>query len=139
MSTYLDSSFLVKLYVPEQDSAAAVTLASRILGTPRISTLTEVEVASAILRRSPKANADSLYATYRRNRGDGLYTLVELNTATFSIARGLVERYARQFSLRSLDAVQLATALQIGAREFVTLDGDLTKAAEAEGLTVPRI
>ena len=139
MSTYLDSSFLVKLYIPEQDSPAALALAGRIIGTPSISTLTDVEVASAILRRSPEANAGPLYAVYRHNRADGLYRLVEVDTFTFSLARQLIERYARMFSLRSLDAVQLATALQIGAREFVTLDADLTKAAEAEGLTVPRI
>jgi predicted nucleic acid-binding protein len=139
VSTYLDSNFVVKLYVPEHDSPAAVALASRIRGTPRISTLTEVEVASAILRRSPRKTAESLYAMYRRNRAEGRYLIVEVDTTTFSLARQLVERYAVLFSLRSLDAVQLATALQIGARELITLDGSLTKAAEAEGLTVPRI
>jgi predicted nucleic acid-binding protein len=139
VSTYLDSNFVVKLYVPEHDSPAAVALASRIIGTPRISTLTEVEVASAILRRSPKATAESLYAMYRRNRAEGRYLVVEVDTSTFSFARQLIERYARLFSLRSLDALQLATALQIGARDFITLDVNLTRAAEAEGLTVPRI
>jgi len=101
--------------------------------------LTDVEVASAILRKSTGPNASVLYAADRSNRHSGAYQVVDADAQTYVLARQLVERYARLFSLRSLDAVQLATALQIGASEFVALDRDLIKAAEAEGLTVPRI
>ena len=139
MGPVLDSSFVSKLYLPEPDTAAAMALFVSFPETPVISVLTDVEVASAILRKSTGLNAPTLYAAYRLNRDSGAYQVVHADAQTYVLARQLVERYVRLFSLRSLDAVQLATALQIGAREFVTLDADLTKAAEAEGLTVPRI
>jgi predicted nucleic acid-binding protein len=133
---FLDSSFLVKLYLPEADSRAAMRLFVRLQGLPMISSLTDVEVASAILRRVPAQEATVIYAKYRANRDAGVYGTVDIDGLTFRAARELVERYARLFSLRSLDAMQLASALQNGAREFVTFDGNLAKAATAEGLTV---
>ena len=138
MSAYLDSSFLAKLYLPERDTPAALALAKTLRGTPTITLLSDVEVASAILRRLPEVDAKALYSMYRRNRDNGLYRVVPIDRETFLLARELVERYARVFSLRSLDAVQVASALQYGAREFVTADENLAKAASAEGLAVLR-
>lgn len=138
MSAYLDSSFLAKLYLPERDTPAALALAKTLRGTPMISLLSDVEVASAILRRLPEVDAKALYSVYRRNRDSGLYRVVLIDQETFLLARELVERYARVFSLRSLDAVQLASGLQYGASAFVTTDGNLAKAAAAEGLAVLR-
>lgn len=50
-------------------------------------------------------------------------------------------RLAGDHGLRAYDALQLAGGLlagaELGARDFLTLDADLTLAARAEGLTTP--
>ncbi len=52
MTAYVDTSFLLKLYVFEAESAAALDRFSRI-SDPVINTLTDVEVASALFRKLP--------------------------------------------------------------------------------------
>jgi predicted nucleic acid-binding protein len=52
-------------------------------------------------------------------------------------AERLSERYTEVHGYRSMDILHVATALEGGAKEFLTFDKNQGRLAEAEGLTVP--
>ena len=52
-------------------------------------------------------------------------------------AERLSELYTDAGGHRSMDILHVATAIELGAKEFLTFDGNQKKLAEAEGLVVP--
>lgn len=121
---YLDASAIVKLLVNEADSA---DLARYLAGSgPRLtSRISEVEVRRAVARSGAPVEAgrvDSLFAALAIRELDG-----PLAAAAGRLAPP---------GLRTLDAIHLATALELvpelGA--FVTYDQHLAEAAAAAGL-----
>jgi len=54
-----------------------------------------------------------------------------------SAAERLSELYTDAHGNRSMDILHVATAIELGAKEFLTFDGKQKKLAEAEGLVVP--
>ena len=52
-------------------------------------------------------------------------------------AERLSELYTDASGHRSMDILHVATALELGVKEFLTFDGNQKKLAEAEGLVVP--
>ncbi len=124
---YIESTAAVKLVHNEVESAALNLWLTERLGQPRItSALTEVEVSRAIRRGAPDAlyRVASVLATLYR---------IEIDAVVRATAASLAEPM-----LRSLDAIHLATALQLGAelQTFVTYDKRLRTAAEVGGLCV---
>ena len=122
---YLDSAAVVKLVRMEPGTSALVTWLNTRSGVPLLSSaLVEVEVARA-LRRSAPAALPAVPGTLAR-----LYRL-EVDATVRAAAATFPDR-----SLRSLDAIHLATALQVGAelQAFVTYDARLLDAASAAGL-----
>jgi predicted nucleic acid-binding protein len=124
---YLDSSALVKLVLPEAESDAL--LASLAAWPVHItSELARVEVVRAARRAKPhpavEQRAEEVLA--------GLY-LLKIDSDILSEAARLEPR-----TLRSLDAVHLASALSLGADlgPIVTYDSNLAKAAAGHGLEV---
>jgi predicted nucleic acid-binding protein len=111
-------------------------------GTAATSRLTEVEVASALMRRWREGS----FGTAERDRALaalvadlGALTIVEIAPPLTSRARRLLERHP----LRAGDAVQLASCLLLrdatgGPVAFAAFDARLNEAARAEGLTEPR-
>ncbi|MPZ64220.1 MAG: PIN domain-containing protein [Pseudonocardiaceae bacterium] len=123
---YLDSSAVVKLVHEEPES---VDLESWLSGDDRplvTSVLTEIEVERALRRSDP--DALPLVAEVI----DGLYRF-DIDPAV----RRTAARFAEP-TLRTLDAVHLATALEFGADldAFVCYDRRLLDAAIAEGIAV---
>jgi len=52
-------------------------------------------------------------------------------------AERLSELYTEANGHRSIDILHVATAIELGAREFLTFDANQKKLAEAEGLVAP--
>ncbi len=126
MTLYVDSSALLKRYVDEHDSDAAVALMSTdpVLVTSRV---TEVEVRRNLARLLSGA---SLTAVRRRFGSDlDAFALVALDATTCNEAA----RIAEQTLCRSLDALHLASALRAGAATTV-LTFDIRQAQVARGL-----
>lgn len=127
LATYLDSSAVVKLVVPEAESAGLLTfLQSR---TKLVSSvLAEIEVARAIRR----ATLSDVALARAREVLDALW-LVNLSHAIRSAAATLDPPV-----VRSLDAIHLATALSLGPEldVFVAYDRGLAKVARAAGMRV---
>lgn len=124
-ATYVDSSTIVKLVAREPDSPAlrGYLLRRRPLVT---SALARTEVARALLPVGPAAVA----------RGDDVlrrFDIVRVNDRVLRAA-GLMQ----PVELRSLDAIHLATATELGEdlATVCTYDDRMAAAAAALGLTV---
>lgn len=57
--------------------------------------------------------------------------------AVLSTAERLAHQYTESVGHRAMDILHVATALHLGAREFLTFDANQRQLAEAEGLRVP--
>ena len=126
---YLDASALVKLATREDETDALLAHLSRYSGRTT-SRLAAVEVRRALVRRGPESVAIGGDAI--RGAFEGIM-IIELDEAIASAAGDL-----EPDSLRSLDAIHLASALSIHDEldAFVTYDRRLADAAQAAGLAV---
>lgn len=124
-SCYLDTSFLVKLYVSEPQSAdAARMVQGRQLV---ISWLSPIEIASAIHRKVKDrvitaVGAAGAIADFRRNQADGFFRVLPVDHGVFLLAEQLLDQHADAIRLRSLDTLHVATALSGGIETFGTFD-----------------
>ncbi len=124
---YVDSSVLVALLAPDDPSHRAVRSWSRRRPTSLLtSAVTELELGRALRRRdAPPA---------LRVAAGRLLARLELVEITAGI-RGLAVE-VRPSSVRSLDALHVATALAAQAAYFATLDTRQSVAAEEMGLAL---
>lgn len=126
MAHYLDTSALVRLVVAEPETAALRMWLSEVNRDPVASNLARTELLRAVRRVAPdrvlqaRAVLDSI-------------TLTDLTTSLFEQA-GRLDPTA----LRSLDAIHLAAALDLGddLEGLVTYDDRLAEAARSNGIAV---
>lgn len=122
---YFDSSAIVKLAHLEPESQALIDYLSADDLEVSTSVVAEIEVIRAVrrLRDAKSESADAMKGFYLLGLDD------EIREDACAIGAA---------TLRSLDAVHLATALAIGEDdlEFITYDDRLADAARKEGLTV---
>jgi uncharacterized protein len=126
---YLDASAIVKLATDEPESAVLRAWLSS--SSPRVtSRLSTVEVARALRRLGEESVALGRVAVEEAFRS---VAIVELDAAIAARAASLSPT-----TLRSLDAVHLASALSFGdeVSTLVTYDARLADAARAAGLEV---
>lgn len=122
----MDTSALVKLVVAESETPALRSWLAAAPREPTTSDLARTELMRAVRRRAPQL------AVRARLVLDGV-TLLEV-TPTILDNAGRVEPAA----LRTLDAVHLAAALDLGddLEGMVAYDTRLAEAAEANGVPV---
>jgi uncharacterized protein len=124
-ATYMDSSAIVKLVVREPESAALRRYLRR--RRPLVSSaLARIEVARALLPLGADAVA----------RGEDVlarFDLARVNDRVLTAAGSLLPQ-----NIRSLDAIHLATAQQLGTdlARVVTYDDRMSRAARALGFAV---
>jgi predicted nucleic acid-binding protein len=123
---YLDTSALVKLVVAEPESSALRDWLQNSEADPVSSDLARTELMRAVRRVDPNL------ATQARAVLDSI-TLIRLATSTFEAA-GRID----PATLRSLDALHVAIALELGddLAGFVTYDERLSQAAASNGIPV---
>ena len=130
MTLYVESSALLKRYLDEHDSVAAVDLMATdpVLVTCRI---TEVEVRRNLTRL---LQGDDLTLARRQFSQDlDVFALVAIDATTCNEAA----RVAEATLCRSLDALHVAAALRAGpATTFLTFDQRQAQAARSAGLAV---
>jgi predicted nucleic acid-binding protein len=136
---YVDTSALLKAYVPEADSDAFVAWA-RETDTCCISPLTAVELHCAIQRRQRMGMLDARQRTaairaFDREVGEDAYRVLEWPAQGFVEGRDALER-CRPIALRALDALHLAVALHYRCTGFATADRVQAKAARRLGFKV---
>ena len=134
--TFLDSSLLVRRYAGRRGAPAAAT--RDLLQDFAVSDIARVEVPSALQRRvregqlDPRGAKAALDAFARDLRS---LTRVGVDDRVLDGSAALLKRHP----LRSLDAIQLASALRLahgapGPVTFGSADARLNAAARAEGL-----
>jgi predicted nucleic acid-binding protein len=138
---YLDTSALVKLFVPEAHSEVvrAAVVAGSIIATQL---LAYAEACSAFARLAEARADKSLFRRLRREL-DAHWTEWEIVQVEEPLVRRAAEFCAR-YRLRGYDSVHLASAERIhGASRaradfrFGVFDGNLALAARSLGLPVP--
>jgi uncharacterized protein len=133
---YLDASALVKLFVPEDDSDA-LNQALAGLSDVIVSDLALTEMASALGRRTreqrlTRKEAQRLYREASKLHASSQHA--ELTPPLHRRAERLM--LSLTIPLRTLDALHLATALDVEAATLVTFDPQLRAAAASQGLFV---
>ena len=134
---YIDTSVIVAYYYPEALSQKAEEfLLSH--ANPAISNLTEVEVFSAISRKTregglEKRTARRILAKFMEHVDGRFYMKLWLGPHHFRLARDWMGLF--NTGMRSLDALHLAVASTQGC-PLVTADRGLAESAEILGLEV---
>ncbi len=125
MAHYLDTSALVKLVIEETETTVLRGWLNEADRVPFSCDLTRTELLRAVRRATPE------HVVQARAVLDSI-TLVQLPTSTFEEASRL------EPMLRSLDAVHLAAALELGDEldAIVTYDDRLASAAQNNGIVV---
>ena len=149
MIAYPDTSFLCALYRLQYNSARAAShvaamleplhVASPLLFEFRQSTRWQSWLHSQNASKGfPQADAQKMLSKLQGNIACGALTVVPVDWADLaSTAVRLLAQYTWTEGFRGFDVLHVATAIHLGAVEFLTFDANQKKLAEAEGLLVP--
>jgi len=139
--TYVDSSALVALYVPERFSKAARS-AVRRAGQVPFCALHRLEVSNAfellVGRTAISADERRAIEAHMRDDIDNHHLLpVALDLErVFVEASELSQRYTAKYLTRSLDLLHVAAAHDLHCQTFVSADDRQLSVARATGLAV---
>ena len=134
---YWDTSALLKLYVPEDDSGCFLDLVVSSEQPIVSSAIAAAEMLCAVYRKECVGDLQSggALTAYQRFLGDcreGRIVLVPYGEQIFTSAEGIVRlafRRARPVMVRSLDAIHVASAMTARARVMVATDARLRTVA----------
>lgn len=136
MILYLDTSALVKLVVEERGSDAVDALVATTEYAVS-SVIAYAECRSAIARGAKAGRVDAGAAGRSLEQVWGAVQTLDVDLRLSARAGELASRHL----LRGMDALHLATALEVAGPElpiaFATFDRTLAQAARAERLTTP--
>ena len=140
MSVYLDTSFLVSLYVTDVHSPEACQLI-RTISSPWFTPLHEAEIAHALAQHVARGQlTSSEVATLTKyvegDKAQGVWRAQDLPEQAFSVATDLGRRHGTKLGVRTLDSLHVASALELGAERFWSFDERQSKLANAVGLKV---
>jgi predicted nucleic acid-binding protein len=134
---YWDTSALLKLYVPEPDSAYFLNLVAQAGGPVASSAIAGAEMLCAVYRKEAAGDltAGGARASFRRFLADckaGRIVQVPYGDDVTVAAEGIVQMALlspRLIMIRALDAIHLASAILIRARVVITTDSRMREAA----------
>ncbi|HET9129484.1 MAG TPA: type II toxin-antitoxin system VapC family toxin [Terriglobia bacterium] len=145
MTVYLDSSALVKLYVPEVHSASVVEFVHSLKDPLLFSHLHEIEVKNAIRLKSFRKELSLRAAAMAIRSIEKDLTaqiLIRPNLNWIDVFRKAFElsgRYSSRFGSRPLDLLHVATGLLIPCSDLVTFDERQATVAKKSGLHLVRL
>jgi len=138
LSVYVDSSFIVSLYVTDQHSSDA---RQRVAALPRLwlTPLHHAEWAHAIAQHAfrHKLTASEAHEVHRQFEADsvaGVWLAANLPERAFDLCADLGRRHGPRLGIRTLDSLHVACALELNAESFWTFDDRQRKLAKAVGL-----
>jgi predicted nucleic acid-binding protein len=142
---YFDSSALIKLYHPELGSQRVAAVFDKADRQIIISRLAGVELHSALALKTCMGHLDrersaALRIRFLNDVASGAISLVAVREFHYPAAERLIIRYGDRLGLRTLDALQLAVALdlhrRVGVDFVVAADKVLCEVATLEGFAV---
>ena len=134
MKVYADPSFIVSLYSPDANSAAAAHIMQALPADRFVTTFGELEVVNAMGLRvfrkevSP-SQAHSSLIEFERDLRDGIFQIRELTDAILGRAHQL-SRQTAKLGTRTADLLHVAAALELGADSLYTFDLHQRKLAQ---------
>ena len=136
---YLDTSALLKRYVPEANSEAfdAYFIAQAPASISRLG-LVEIRCALARKRRNNNISAEREKAAMdevRTDIQDGVLIVQPTGDVHFAEALHLIDQIV-EAPLRSLDALHLAIAKSLNTSELATADAVMRQAAQSLGMSI---
>ena len=140
MSPYVDSSFVVSLYLTDVHSFEA---RRRIAGAPPLvlTPLHRAEWAHALTQHQFRGTvtaekAQFANAQFVADEAATLWRETPLPESAFELCADLARRYAPKLGLRTLDTLHVACALELKADRFWTFDDRQAKLAKAQGMKI---
>lgn len=143
MVTFADTSFLFSLYGNDVHTSRAVTFMKRRKSPLTLTVLSEYELGNALrfaeFRKGIAPGEAALFcAQFEADRASGRLRIQICNLAdAVEGAKRLSATYTLKGGHRGFDILHVATALLLGATEFLTFDANQRRLAESEGLKVP--
>lgn len=138
--TYVDTSFLVSLYLEDSHSRSAdqmlLTLTESFL-----TSLHRVEwfhaIAHHVFRGSiTETKAGELHSLFEQDTKTGPWQQVAVPEHAFDLCADLGRRYGSKLGIRTLDTLHVACALELNAERFWTFDEQQAKLAKAVGMRI---
>ena len=148
MTAYPDTSFLCAFYLKQSNSQAAAAHAATMKEPLHVAALLAYEFRQSlrfqVWRRAANPregvalpDAQAALNQFETDLANGVAVLVLCNFQdVFHRAEALSARHTISEGHRSFDILHVATALHLGAREFLTFDVNQRKLAAAEKLRV---
>lgn len=149
MLAYPDTSFLCALYRAQVNSPQAAAYFQAMPGPLEVTTLLLYEFRQSIRfqvhlhRRDTKKGyrkpeGMKMLADLKSDLVNGAVVVIPVGWPhVHNAAERLSELYTDSNGHRAMDILHVATAIELGAKEFLTFDANQKKLAEAEGLVVP--
>ncbi|HAB16729.1 MAG TPA: PIN domain-containing protein [Verrucomicrobiota bacterium] len=149
MSCFPDTSFLCSLYRKQIHSPGAIALMQALPGPLPVSSLLLLEFRQSVrlqARLQPRGRPKG-FSKHEANlmlrdlQSDLAAQVIEVVPADWAEVHQLAERlsakHTEQNGHRLADLLHVATALYLGAAEFLTFDANQKLLAKAEGMRVP--
>ena len=136
MRVYADPSFIVSLYSPDANSAAAAHTMQATFAQPFVTTFGELEVVNAMGLRvfrkevSP-VQAQSSLLEFEKDLRDGVFQLRELTDPILDRARQLSRQTTAKLGTRTADLLHVAAALELSVDCLYTFDLHQRKLAQS--------
>ncbi len=149
MNVYPDTSFICSLYRKQHTSPQAVAHQKTLLEPLPVSTFLLLEFRQSVRFQArmfekdrskgfSKTEGAAMLRTLQSDFADGLLEMVAPDWAdVHRIAEELSSKYTESGSHRLADILHVATAIHLGAEQFLTFDANQRKLAEAEDMVVP--
>jgi predicted nucleic acid-binding protein len=136
LNIYAEPSFLVSLYIPDVNSAAALSTMQVSPGALLITALAELEVVNAFglrvfRREASQAAAESALANFEKDLREGTLQVRGLSDSVFERARHLSQQTTPKLATRATDLLHVAAALEFGAAYLFSFDQKQRKLARS--------
>ncbi len=146
MIGYPDTSFLCALYRQQDHSPEAAAYFQTLPEPLHVSSLLLYEFRQSLRfqvwlysqdrnKGFPQADCDKALAKLQANMDSGAIVIVAADwPEVYQIAERLSARHTSRVGNRALDTLHVATALHLGAKDFLSFDARQRLLARAEGL-----
>lgn len=142
MNAYPDTSFLFSLYVPQAHTLRAAARFAAMMEPLHLTSLNRFELTNAIqlasFRKMIQAKqSQAALAAVEADLASGSAILVPCDWAAMhGRALKIAMQHTSKGGYRGFDILHVATALEFGAKEFLTFDARQSALAKAVGLKV---
>lgn len=149
MNAYPDTSFLCALYRLQDNSIKAAAYRATMSGAIEVAALLEFEFLQSIRlqvwlhsqdrsKGFSQSEADQMIANWEADLAIGDVQIVSCDSsAVLRQASSLSRSHTAKGGHRTLDVLHVATAVHLGAKEFLSFDARQKKLAKAAGLRTP--